>query len=807
MALIPAFSCDQSDFDLLEEVVPPDGPLGADFLIINGAPGQFEINDMKPVAGPSASQLDRAISSAGLPRYRCRTTNAIKTKLPKNGNSAIFNVKGWRHKDLHLLRAKLIEEIEECAAQVIIGLGELPLLILFDEPDINAYRGSVYQIGGKIFIPTIHPSKTAMNSKPIDFWVLLLDLLKAKRLNEEGFTPYEHHLHIEPTFESAVDFLSGITSGTETAFDLETPNQSISCISFTQGSPVDAMSIPFSCADGHYFTPEEEAFLWKEIARILEDPTIAKVAQNGMFDCAVLLRYMGIRVQNFSFDTMVAQHLCWTDLPKSLGFITSIYTDHIHHKDVNHSPRTAEEFRNYWIYNARDAQRTHQCVEPLRQELSELSAESTFRFLMRLHEPLLEMQYNGLRVDKKKMLAHKAVLEEKIADAQQRLAKIAGRPLNANSPKQLQTFFYVEQGIKPYTKKGKMTTDDNAMKRLSARGVKGAAEVREIRGLRKMSGTYFVPENLDPDDKLRCEYNIAGTDTGRLSSNGTIFYNTGTNLQNQPSEFKQFVIPDKGEIFIEVDLSQAEARDVAYLSEDATMMAEFESGKDVHTLSAANIFEVRYEEVTKELRKLGKRTKHAVNYAMGPGTYALNNDVSVKVAKEQLEQTYKTYPGLKKWHRSIEAELRRGRILYNLYGRPKRFLGPFTDDTFRSAYSYKPQSSIGEALNRSILDTYDDVECDYMKLLTQVHDSCLTAVSDNIETVLLTIKLMVKHFTVTHHANGRDFVIPCDFKIGYRWGVDDGIHGVELKTYSEREVIEAYRQLQEARNPLLYRNA
>lgn len=787
-----------STFDVLACDIKPSGPLGAEFLIINDCPDLMELKENAPLAGNASGQFDRVLSAVGIPRFRCRITSAIKTRPPKGNMNELFNAKGWEHPQLSIAAQELRREIRECAANVIIGLGELPLLMLTGERGVENYRGSVFEIEGKYFIPTIHPSKAAPNVNPVNFWIIYLDLCKAKRINDNGFSPFKHELLIAPTFQEVMDFLSTIEDGHTTAVDLETPNKSIACFGLTSNDARKAMCIPFTDANGHYFTEDEEVIIWHRLAQILENPSIKKVFQNGMFDVSVLLRYMGIRTRNIYFDTMIAQHLCWTDLPKNLGFIVSLYTLHQYHKDEGrHKRGEIENWREYWLYNAKDAQRTHEVVEPLWGELRELGAVPTFEFLMRLHEPLLEMQYNGLPVKRKEMLAYKDVLEEKIAKAQAKLNAIAGGPLNANSPKQLQDFFYIKMGHKPYLKKGKITTDEIAMKRLDRKGVPGAAEVREIRKLRKLSGTYFVEANLDEDDRLRCEYSISGTETGRLASSSTIFFGTGTNLQNQTWEFKQFVCPPLGKIFIEVDLSQAEARDVAYLSEDANMMKGFESGVDVHRFNASNIFGVPMNEVTDEQRSLGKKVVHASNYAMGPKTFSLQAEISEREASKLLEVYHQRYPGLRLWHKSIRDELAKSRILYNLYGRPKRFLGMFNDELFRSAYAYKPQSSIGEALNRVILDVYDDPECDFIALLAQVHDSLLTMVDDNLETVLKTCALLEKHATVTHHANGRTFTIPCDFKIGYRWGDGYGEQGVEVKKPSVEAITAAYHKLQE----------
>src|SRR6266850_4608825 len=171
------------------------------------------------------------------------------------------------------------------------------------------------------------------------------------------------------------------------------------------------------------------------------------------------------------------------------------------------------------------------------------------------------MQTRGIKVDHEALQATRTEILASAATKQEELNRLCGRELNVNSPKDCQTYFYIELGIPPYYNEGTVTVDDLALQRLSRGtakrpGLRQAKLVQEIRGLQKLDGTYLNLE-FDDDGRMRCSYNPRGTKFGRLSSSKTIF-GTGTNMQNLPQEFKKFLVADPGYIFWEVDKRLAE---------------------------------------------------------------------------------------------------------------------------------------------------------------------------------------------------------------------------------------------------------
>jgi DNA polymerase-1 len=220
------------------------------------------------------------------------------------------------------------------------------------------------------------------------------------------------------------------------------------------------------------------------------------------------------------------------------------------------------------------------------------------------------------------------------------------------------------------------------------------------------------------------------------------------------------------------------------------MIESFVSGIDVHSFNASKIFHVPIEEVIEEakankedqkstMRYMGKKVVHASNYAMGPQTFSDNLAteeifMSQSECKRLLQNYQDRFPGLKRWHRSIEEEVQATRTLFNLFGRPKKFLGEMNDALFRNAYSYKPQSTVAELLNRGTIKMANDPRLGKdgfdIRLLTTVHDSDVfqfhKSQIPNLRQILLIIK---DHMTHTFTYKGNSFTIGLDAKIGTQW--------------------------------------
>ena len=462
---------------------------------------------------------------------------------------------------------------------------------------------------------------------------------------------------------------------------------------------------------------------------------------------------------------------------------------------------------------------------------------------------LMFMQTRGVAVSKALLDETKLDVLAKQARLQAELNELAGMELNVNSPKQCCQYFYEKLGVKAYTnKQGNPTVDDKALQSM-VRGIVGRPSIREaklvqeIRALAKLYGTYLNIE-FDEDGRMRGSYNPRGTKFGRLSSSKTIF-GTGMNFQNLPQEFKKFLIPDPGYVFVEMDKRQAEWVVVAYASGDANMIDAIEKGIDVHTATACRMFNVTPEIVKRDhklcshetnpdtifrlrqndselsqvmrptwpramsLRQCGKKSNHGLNYDEGPYGFAMTNEIEITEAKKLVAMYHTIYPGIRLWYEAVKEELKRNnRLLRNCFGRAVRFMGTWGDDLWKAAYAMVPQSTVVDGLNEGMERIYEDNElCGAQgyngDVLAQVHDSVLMQFPIEFVTRREVFEAVINktrdYTSPVMKYHGREFKIATDYKFGFNWGGFDPDHNplgmIELDTFEEFEqALEGWRK-------------
>lgn len=426
-----------------------------------------------------------------------------------------------------------------------------------------------------------------------------------------------------------------------------------------------------------------------------------------------------------------------------------------------------------WRYNCLDTVVTYECAMSIKEELHEFGTE---RFYMgnshRLIKPLIEMQRRGVKIDIKKREEIDKNLDREIGEMQIRLTKAVGHELNPNSPKQMKEWLYDEMKFPPQRNRstGSVTANEEAIIRLSKRFPNPIFDlIIDIRKARKLLSTY-IRAPLDGDGRIRCSYVITGTETGRLSSRESV-YGSGTNLQNIPRGeiVRSIFIPDNDKKFINADLSQAEARMVAYISNEKRLQAVFEDPEgDVHKRNAAMVFQKSVSSIDESERQLAKTLVHAANYGIGARTFAHIIGTNEARARELLNQYYAMYPGIKQWHLEVKDQIRRTRILTTPLGRKRMFFGRWGPELIREALAYVPQSTVSDIINMGIIRAWNNLPPGW-EILMQVHDSILMQVP--MDAHPMHIHKFIKHyFEILLEVNRVRFKIPVEIKEGLTWG-------------------------------------
>ena len=746
------------------------GPSNAKIMLIGECWGEQEEVHKQPFVGMAGKVLDAMLEEAGLRRTECYITNVVHRRPPNNNFGVFYNGKAPTE-ELIEAYTRLYTEIARVKPHVIVALGNEALKALTDKDGIVNWRGSILATRHGKVIPTIHPASVARE------WVFRpAGIADLRRVKEQAAFPNviatHRQLTIANSLDEALSYLNSIKEGDHVAVDIEVETAQITCIGFCKELH-RAFTIPFwRDSSGSFFSAIEETQIWEAIRRLLNNPNIGKIFHNATYDMGYLHRTLGIRVRGLWMDSMCAWHVLQPELPKELAFVTSLYTDQPYYKHLIKS----DSVQTYFEYNCLDACITYEIATKLYTELTEDGLWEFYQsHVHALIGPLFRMMLRGVRWDKNKAKELLNKLSTEVVLLQQNLDKMVGHTINVASPQKMATWLYDELKLpKKYKRRDNgtrtLTTDEEAIDELYQQtGKEELKTIIEIRERQKLISTY-LEARIDPDSRIRCSYLITGTETGRLSSRATP-WGTGTNLQNIPTgELRRLFLADPGKVFINADLSQAEARVVAYLAAEERLIAAFNNGGDIHKKNAANIFKVKEKEVTDDQRQLAKKVVHASNYGMGPRTFSKQAGISEKDATRLLNQYFSTYPRIKFWHTQVQDTLQRTREVSTPTGRRRIFYNRFKDGLLRETLAYVPQSTVADILNQGLIEfEREATRVMGIQCLLQVHDSILAQCDDTPQMLKATIRLLRRCLTRPITINGRVMTIPVDIKIGYNW--------------------------------------
>lgn len=778
-------------------IVNTEGPMDAKIMIVGEAPGEEEDKTGRPFQGYAGKTLDNLLAQAGIARYQCLVTNVARERPPANKISYFFEDKKCTIPKPRLIGwiARLKEEIDLYKPNIIIALGATALWALTGEKKISDFRGYILPCTlspGRKVLATYHPQ--AVNYEWKLYFQTVLDLRKALRHSNFSEIPPSKQTFIpNADIKQFIAYMEECMAHPEWEFlsvDVETiqPGSHIEELGISH-DPNFGMSIFLLKGRSPALPEKDELLLWQTFARLVKMKKI--VMQNGAYDIGVLWYNQHILIENLWMDTLIAAHVCWPELPRDLGFLGSICLDVPPWKNSSKSE----------IYNPADAANTLGIAFVLDQEIDRQNVRHTFDFEMNLIPVALLLQLQGIQVDTDKQKELLTIWSAERDKMKNQLKLIIGREINFNSPKQMQQLLYFDLKLPVQYKRRKsveeartMTTDANALRVLS-RLVPDNPVFNLILEYKKadLLCRQFLDIELSPENKVHTSYNITGASSddeedtkktkrsfGRWSSSASIILPYGSgNLQNIPAEARKMYRAPKGWKIIQADYSQAEAVVVAYLTGDQKLIKMFKDSfglsksekaiYDIHKMTIAQMVGIPIEAVTKDQRKAGKTVRHATSYSAGPQVLANRLGISLKEAKALMEMYHRANPHLRMWYQAIQQELKLTRTLTNLLGRKHRFLDRWDDPLFRSAYSYKPQSTVGDLLNTALLRLYNKLPVVPYELiiLLQLHDALYTMCKE--EHVQTTIKLMREAMMIPLTCNNQTFYIDCDFKVGDSW--------------------------------------
>jgi DNA polymerase-1 len=368
--------------------------------------------------------------------------------------------------------------------------------------------------------------------------------------------------------------------------------------------------------------------------------------------------------------------------------------------------------------------------EDLEKRLKEHNQDAVLRKLeLPLTTILLEMEINGIEADLAWLNTLGLQLDEEIRAEQEAINAISGESINVNSPKQLGVLLFERLGLPTAhkTKTGYSTDEESLKALLKVHPV--AEHILKYRESAKLKSTYVdsLLNLADPSTRrVHTTFDQTGTVTGRLSS-------FNPNLQNIPvrSEkgrlIRRAFVAGEGNMLLCVDYSQIDLRVLAHESGDETLINSFNGGEDIHRRTAAEVFNVSPQDVTKEQRSGAKTINFGIVYGQGPLALAQILNISVKQAKEYIDAYFARYSALKKWLTDTALAAREKGYVKTMFGHI-RYLPEFEASSARiasfanrAAVNTVVQGGSSDIIKKAMIDIYRQMPCDILMLL-QVHD-------------------------------------------------------------------------------------
>tara|TARA_B100000809_G_scaffold25608_1_gene22481 strand:+ start:3395 stop:6232 length:2838 start_codon:yes stop_codon:yes gene_type:complete len=536
-------------------------------------------------------------------------------------------------------------------------------------------------------------------------------------------------------------FLQNLLKQTSVCFDTET----------TGLNPITAelVGIAFSWEVGKGFYvpfPEDknEAQDLIELLRpFFENESVQKIGQNLKYDIKVLAKYK-VSVKGKLFDTMLAHYLINPDMRHNMEVLSETYlnytpvsiTDLIGKKGKNQLSMRDVAIDKQTEYAVEDADITLQLKEHFEKELGDANIQKLFNEIeIPLVSVLAAMELEGINLDVSFLNGLATDLDKDIKELVTKIYKAADEEFNIASPKQLGIVLFEKMKLvdKPKkTKTGQYSTAEDVLSYL-AKDHEIIRNILEYRGLAKLKSTYVDALPLQVEaitGRVHTDYMQTVAATGRLSSNNPNLQNIPIRTERGREVRKAFIPRNEDYVLLAADYSQIELRIIAALSEETNMIEAFKNGEDIHASTAAKVFDVPLEEVTKEQRSNAKTVNFGIIY--GVSAFGLSNqtDLSRSEAKELIETYYETYPKLKNFMNEQIHFARENGYVQTVLGR-RRYLNAINASNAivrgaaeRNAVNAPIQGSAADIIKIAMINIHNKLEeGNYKsKMLLQVHD-------------------------------------------------------------------------------------
>ena len=564
---------------------------------------------------------------------------------------------------------------------------------------------------------------------------------KVMAANFKTINELNHIYELIDSTEKIINLIALLKQHHEFCFDTET----------TSLNTLNAELVGFSFSVKEheaYYVPinESKALALEQInlfKPLFEDETKTLIGQNIKYDYQVLKNY-GIDIKNKLFDTMVAHFLIMPDMRHNMDLLAQTYLNYspvsistlIGKKGSDQLSMRSVDINLIKDYAAEDADITLQLKNNFVPKLIEHELEKLFNEVeLPLIKVLANIEREGINIDVPALKEFSLQLQNDIAIVEAEIQSLAGTKFNVSSPKQVGEilFEYLKIIDKPKkTKTGQYATGEDVLSKLESLHPI-VAKILDYRELVKLKNTYVdtLPELVNKTTgRIHTSFNQVVAVTGRLSSDNPNLQNIPIRTEKGRQIRKAFIPRDENHILLSADYSQIELRIVASISGDTNMCEAFRLKKDIHTATAAKVFGVNEDEVTKEMRYKSKSVNFGIIYGQGAFGLASNLNIPRKEAQDLINNYFKEYGAIKNYMDDTIEFARENGFVKTLLGR-KRWLSDINSNNAtvrnyaeRNAINAPIQGSAADMIKMAMINIYNELKNNNFKtkMLLQVHD-------------------------------------------------------------------------------------
>jgi DNA-directed DNA polymerase len=716
-----------------EQVIDLLGMMGDAVDNIPGFPGVGEKTAQKLIQefGSIENLLQNTDKLKGKLRENIEN-NAEKGLLSKRLARIILDVPVTFHKENFALSSPKMEEI----------------IPIFEELEFRTMLGTLQKVFQQVNTSNTEYNLFNISENSQNIQLSLFDNPETSQY--KTIKDIEHSYYLVENKEDIYKLVSELLLQKEVCFDTETTSLN------ELEAELVGMAFSWEKHKGYYVLFPESKELTQEILEIFrpffENSSITKIGQNLKYDIKVLAKY-NIQVLGNLFDTMIAHYLLNPDAKHNMDILSENY--------LYYSPISIETLigkkgkgqlsmrqvppQEQKEYAVEDTDVTLQLKNIFEQQLQKYNVEKLFSQIESpLVQVLADMELEGIRIDVPFLKSLSNDIEKDIFSLQQAVYEQAGETFNLSSPKQLGDILFEKLKLisKPKkTKTGQYATSEEILSELAPKH-KIVANVLEYRQLQKLQSTYIdaLPKEVNSTTgRVHTTYMQAVTATGRLSSNNPNLQNIPIRTERGQQIRKAFVPRNEDYTLLSADYSQIELRVIAALSGEKNMIEAFLQNQDIHRSTAAKVFNVDIQSVTREQRSHAKTVNFGIIY--GVSAFGLSNqtELSRSESKELIDTYYQTYPLLKVFidkqihfareNGYVETILGRRRYLPDINSRNQVVRGAAE----RNAVNAPIQGSAADIIKIAMVNIYNLLKDNKLKtkMLLQVHDELIFDVPKN----------------------------------------------------------------------------